>query len=36
MDKINWLRKKTRIKNKLRKSGNAFRLIVFRSIKFHK
>ena len=33
MDRINWLRKKARIKNKLRKSGNAFRLIIFRSNK---
>ena len=33
MDRINWLRKKTRIKNKLRKSGITFRLIIFRSNK---
>ena len=33
MDRKNWIRKKTRLKNKLRKSNHAHRLIVFRSNK---
>ena len=31
MDRKNWIRKKTRLKNKLRKSNYEHRLIVFRS-----
>ena len=33
MDRKNWIKKKTRMKNKLRKSNNSHRLIVFRSNK---
>tara|TARA_Y100001970_G_scaffold50812_1_gene64368 strand:- start:3517 stop:3876 length:360 start_codon:yes stop_codon:yes gene_type:complete len=33
MDRKNWIKKKTRLKNKLRKSNNKHRLIVFRSNK---
>ena len=33
MNRENWLRKKTRIKNKLNKSNNQYRLVVFRSNK---
>ena len=33
MDRKNWIKKKTRMKNKLRKSNNGHRLIVFRSNK---
>ena len=31
MDRKNWIKKKTRMKNKLRKSNNGHRLIIFRS-----
>ncbi len=33
MDRKNWIKKKSRLKNKLRKSNNPHRLIVFRSNK---
>ena len=33
MDRKNWLKKKTRLKNKLRKSNISHRLIIFRSNK---
>ncbi len=33
MDRKNWIKKKTRMKNKLRKSNSSHRLIVFRSNK---
>ena len=33
MNRQNWLRKKSRIKNKLRKSNNDYRLVLFRSNK---
>ncbi len=33
MDRKNWIKKKTRLKNKLRKSNNKHRLVVFRSNK---
>jgi large subunit ribosomal protein L18 len=33
MDRKNWIKKKTRLKNKLRKSNSMHRLIVFRSNK---
>ena len=33
MNRANWIRKKTRIKNKLKKSNNKYRLVVFRSNK---
>jgi len=33
MDRKNWIKKKTRMKNKLRKSNNNHRLVVFRSNK---
>tara|TARA_B100001123_G_scaffold249565_1_gene278599 strand:+ start:376 stop:735 length:360 start_codon:yes stop_codon:yes gene_type:complete len=33
MDRKNWIRKKNRLKNKLRKSSHAHRLIIFRSNK---
>jgi large subunit ribosomal protein L18 len=33
MNRKNWIKKKTRLKNKLRKSNNKHRLIVFRSNK---
>ena len=33
MDRKNWIKKKTRLKNKLRKSNNKHRLVIFRSNK---
>lgn len=33
MDRKNWIKKKTRLKNKLRKSNNQHRLVIFRSNK---
>ena len=33
MNRENWIRKKTRIKNKLNKSNNNYKLVVFRSNK---
>ena len=33
MDRKNWIKKRSRIKNKLKNSGNIFRLVIFRSNK---
>jgi len=33
MDRKNWIKKKTRLKNKLRKSSSKHRLVIFRSNK---